>query len=202
MINQSYIPDALFNDRMALVLGFQRVTGRQRAEAIDSICKLEHIAYDYVLITPLRTPIMRIAEAAMRASQRSTTEAAKRSYHHSTEFLFPLYALDEGNCDFERMLRPEMLGLSEARPRKVYNAKVHGRRWYNKPWSEVLVHLKSFLSDDEWLTRPQLRAIMAINNKALSNWLKQASAEGEIERREVYIPRGGGLQPQYRLWPQ
>jgi hypothetical protein len=202
MINQSYVADTLFNDRMSLVFGQQRVAGQRRAEAIDSICELEHIAYDYVFITPPRTTKMQIAEAAMRASQRVDTPAAKKSYAHATQYLFPLYALDEGDCDYQRVLRPEMLGLTELKPRKVYNAKLHGRRWHNKPWLEVLAHLKSFMSADEWLTRHQLRALMAVNNKALSDWLKRATVEGEIERRLVYIPRGGGEQPQYRLWPQ
>jgi len=182
------------------MIGAARTSATHQPHAEDVIYAFEHIAYNYVFITPPRTPIMKVAEAAMRASQRVNTEAAKRSYLRSTEFLFPLYALEDGDCDFQRMLRPEMLGLVELKPRKVYNSKLHGRRWHNKPWPEVLAHLKSFLSTEEWLTRLQLRVLMAVNTKALSAWLKQAAAEGAIERREVYIPRGGGMQSQYRLW--
>ena len=181
------------------MIGFLHTTATHRPHPEDMIYAFEHIAYNYVFITPPRTPIMRVAESAMRASQRVSTEAARRSYIRSTEFLFPLYAMDDGDSDYMCILRPEMLGLTELPPRKVYNKRVHGRRWHNKPWPEVLAHLQSFLSTDYWLDRHRLRALMEVSTQRLIWWLKQAVAEKAIEKRMVTI-HGGGDTPQYRLW--
>jgi hypothetical protein len=175
--------------------------GTHRGEEETIIYRLEHIAYDYTFVRPPRTPLMQVAEAAMRASQRVNTEAAKRSYYRSTEYLFPLYALEDGDCNYVRMLRPEILGLTELRPRKIYNAAIHGRRWYNKAWPEILEHLKSFLSTEYWLNRHQLRALMAVGTPKLIQWLRRAENEEAVEVRRVHVT-GGNYQPQYRLWRQ
>jgi len=181
------------------MLGFLHTNATHHPNPEDEIYAYEHIAYDYVFITPSRSPIMRVAEAAMRAGQRINTEAAKRSYIHSTEFLFPLYAMESGDSNYIRVLRPEMLGLDTPIIVKRYDKHLHGRRWYNQPWCDILSYLKSFLHADYWLDRHQLRALMQVRNDILMRWLKRAVAEHAIEKRTVNIYRGGDT-PQYRLW--
>lgn len=147
----------------------------------DALYELEHIAYDYVFITPRRTPLMRVAESAMRASQRVKTEAARKSYQHATSFLFPLYALDDGECEFQRVPRLEMFNLKVLNPRTSYDKRMHGRRWHTKDWDEICAILKPVTVD--WISRKQIERALSVRHSTMAIWLQRALDEGRIEKR-------------------
>lgn len=162
-----------------------------------SIYELEHIAYNYVFIAPPKTPQMACAESAIRAAKRVRNEAATKSMRQAQEYLGVMRKLDPHDCDFERILRPEMLDMLELPPRKVYDTQLHGRRWQNKTWPEILEFVYGALDTEEWRNRHQIQRLLSVNTKTVRDWLLLLREEPSIEWRTIRTT-GNNQQPQYR----